>query len=150
MKLNSIKDVLDYLNTIPYINRGGCAIAALAVYLWAKQNNKLPEDFEIWYLHYWTDDYNDNQNYLAGNNSWSSSCTHAVIYYDGKIVDSNTEDVNTAAYGRHILSIPKSMVETFILDTLDNIYMWNPDFNREKYVPQIEEKLNITLTSIFV
>jgi phosphotransferase system glucose/maltose/N-acetylglucosamine-specific IIC component len=43
----TFKEVRDYLSGIPAISRGGCGVAALAMYLWLKKNNKLSDGFEF-------------------------------------------------------------------------------------------------------
>ena len=36
-------EVLRYLSSIEYINRGGCGVAALAIYRWLKKHDKLKQ-----------------------------------------------------------------------------------------------------------
>ena len=41
MKINNFGDVQEFLSEIPHINRGGCGIASLAMFLWLKKNKEL-------------------------------------------------------------------------------------------------------------
>jgi hypothetical protein len=42
-------DVMDELNGIPCINRGGCGIAALAMYRWIKLNTSYSPEIYFYY-----------------------------------------------------------------------------------------------------
>lgn len=151
--MKTIEDVLEFLNTIEYINEGGCGFSAYAIYLWLKKENKLPEDFEIVYLYWNKQDYKYNQRFISGEESTATSCTHACIYMNKKYFDSEgSVDIDDTFY-RAIMSITPSIIDIFMQSSLEDEYIWNPRFDREYYVPIIEEKLginfNIKLRSIF-
>lgn len=148
--------VLKDLRTIPTINEGGCGIAALSMYRWLKQKNLLngDEHFKFLYLY---DDYDmffKNQyetviDALQNSNSEIITPDHVVFYYSDNHYDSNgTKDHIIEADEMYNINLTQSVDEKQLVETINNVSDWSPKFNRNLYVPYIEEKLSITLSDI--
>lgn len=45
--MKNLKELREYLNSIPNINEGGCLISAYSMYLYLKKTNQLPSNFKI-------------------------------------------------------------------------------------------------------
>ena len=117
-----------FLSSIPFINSGGCAISALAMYEVAK---KLGIDAHIIYLYDDLERYSQNSYYKLVSRDQPRSCDHAICKIDGMYIDC-MQTVNTSNFNyAHIL--PKYVViDSIIKDR------WNPTFDRQRYLPVIE------------
>lgn len=119
-----------FLAQIPNINRGGCAIAALAMYRYAK---RLGLNAQIMYLYQIKEDYNTNCLAVDGICD-PSNCMHAVCVMDNNSWDA-TKYVPVHVYGyRHF--VPEELVKKSIITGT-----WNPEFDTKKYLPEIEAVL---------
>ena len=136
------KAVLGFLNTIPYINNGGCAISALAMYRWLKANNKLGNNTSFYFLEDDEDQHMQNKRCLAIKHGKPTSCDHAVLNYNGIHIDSR---------GKYNIHEPYKLEirdENFIVKAINNIRTWNYFFQREEQIPVIEMQLGIDLSDI--
>lgn len=77
--------LLNKLNSIPFINQGGCGYAAMCIYNWLKANNRLATDFKVAFVHSDSDQESFVHNSIHEN---KIACTHIMIFNDGKFIDS--------------------------------------------------------------
>ncbi len=120
-----------FLGNIPSINRGGCAIAALAMY---KLGKSLGMNVQIMYLY--NDSFRYSQNQLAKDGKDNpTGCHHAIIVLDSMHFLDSTKDVNIYRYDYHHI-VPEELVTSSL--TRD---AWNPEFDRVKYLKEIEDVL---------
>jgi hypothetical protein len=139
-ELKDFKSVMCMLSSIPNINSGGCAISAIAMLLWLKRHNP-STDVNVVYLYDCKRDYNINNKFINGKSSDVRACSHAVLYVDGNYIDCNGT-VNVLNYGyKHTFDTVSLAVNT--LKALN----WNPMFDRNSYLPIIEERLDIDIFS---
>jgi len=135
------------LRHIPNINRGGCGIAVLAVYMFLKKWNKLPESFQVVTLYsdiYGEEhNYETNSNFINNNSSKAAPCSHFAFMIDNHIMDCNETLLEFKI--EKMLVVPQDKTETF-LRTAINTYGWNTSFNRTKYIPIINKMLKIKLS----
>lgn len=144
--MKTLKEIQQYLNSIPYINEGGCGISAYAMYLWLNKNKLINKSlfkksfkFVLLYRSYSEDFYINNQNVLRNHSGNAVAPAHMVIYYNNKYLDSTgVVDISEYKWVQHVTD------EWFIQNCINNIITWNNSFDR-KHVPQIESMLNIEL-----
>ncbi len=146
MEIKSLEEAKQFLNEIPYINRGGCGISALSLYRWIKKNQ---EDKNVKFVFLYTSktDYLNNENVLKNKTGKAESPSHAVLLYDGHFVDSH-EDITFSDLsddGFRWLQIIEE--EEFIKQSIKNKDSWNSSFDREN-IQKIEENLKIDLSDI--
>ncbi len=143
--LNQVFEVLKY---IPFINNGGCGIAALSMYRWLKKNNQLEEDTQFVYMHEPKDksDYLENKRILKGVGEVEPrSCNHAAVFHKGHYLDAkgSLDGVRLDEYEH--FEFTKD--ESFILASVNNVGQWNNAFERA-YIDYIEDELRIDLSDI--
>lgn len=120
-----------FLSNIPSINRGGCAIAALAMY---KLGKSLGMNVQIMYLYNDSFRYSQNQMAKEGKDN-PTGCHHAIIILDNMYFLDSTKDVNIYKYDyRHVVS--EELVRSSLVQDA-----WNPDFDRIRYLREIEDVL---------
>ena len=143
LKFTTLDEVRTFLDNISNINRGGCAIAALAIKRWLKKFQSI--DVEIVYASYEGDTYHIKNTSAIKNNNPSeiSSCYHSGVKINDKIIDSN----ETWKEDRFpvIIEIP----ETFVIASLKKDDIWNYMFDR-KHVNKIQKTLDIDLSDVDV
>jgi len=149
-KIKSFKDAVRFLDSIPYINRGGCAISAVSLFLWLKKNGYNTQQTKIVYFYRHSSTYRTNQMFLSNKSKGASSCEHAVLYHKGCFIDSRgVIDKNTNSHPRisdYKLSHYIDFDVQFFMSSFKSSN-WNDDFMRVKHVPIIEETLDIDLRS---
>ena len=141
--MKTFKEVRQYLNSIPDINCGGCAIAALAMQRWLKKNRNKESIIVYYHSFYSSESYHVNQKYNLGIVKYPSSCTHATVRVSSKNYDSEGLH-KTSRYFRKII-----LDEKGIIKSINRYSIWNDDFDR-KYIKEIECKLDIDLSDIKV
>ncbi len=118
------------LDSIPNINRGGCAYAALAMY---KLGKRLGMNVHIMYLYYCKEDYHINSLALDRVDE-PCECLHAVVTVDNDAYDSHKwVPVSIYTY-RHF--VPEELVIRSL-----RVGRWNDEFDKGRYVPEIESVL---------
>lgn len=149
--MKNLKELREYLNSIPNINRGGCLISAYSMFLYLKKTNQLPEGFKILQI-------SDNvvQRFLLMRQleskdptKYTGGCQHAMCRVGGIIFDSGESrpiDIDPIAFASSVPVDPETQSEYIIAQI--NTDGWNDEFNREKYVPAIAEELGIDLSNI--
>ena len=140
----TFNEVRDYLASIPCISRGGCGVAAYAMYLWLKKNKQLHKEFKFVLL-YKTDDedtYQNNMKVLLNEEGNAIACSHIAVFNGDQTVDCDSEIV-LSNYG-FIQFVTESW---FMLNILANVITWNPAFDRD-HINTIEHKLDIKILKI--
>ena len=133
----SVNEMIIFLRNIPYINEGGCAIAAITIKRFLKINKNIKCD--IIYRHNFKDEYNINVNALR-NLDDPISCNHAFISLKKSAFDCEGKQY----FKNHCIKMPEKLV----IASLNKLDEWNPSFKRKKYIPIIESKLKIDLSDI--
>ena len=139
--MNSLDDVRIYLQGIPRIHQGGCAISALAMKRWLK-NNKPKEKTFIIYIYYGEHSFDTNEDFIKGKRSTPGSCTHALLSYKGECMDCTDIEYPHDSDYLHIIKD-----EEFIVKSINILNHWNSYFNR-KYIKKIADDLDIDLNDI--
>lgn len=138
--MNTLKEVRKYLNSIPYINNGGCAVSALAMYLWLKNNKKVNKDTRIVYFYGGVSSWVSNKKALKGDKQTKpAGCYHATLRHKGMFLDSEGIQNANHYWKKHTI---KNI--SFVKESIREPYNWNTMFNR-KYIEEIENTLNISL-----
>ena len=139
----TLDDVLAYLQKVPYINDGGCAIAALAIYRWMKQNRpEVPVVMEYRYHSYDQADLKQNESFLNGKRVKPRTCSHATVDIDGVAMDCDGPLLGGGAAGFLIHQVNERLVLKS-LRTND----WNCSFRRY-HVPEIAKALDVDLSDV--
>lgn len=128
-----IERAVEFLDSIPYINSGGCGIAALAIARYVhKENPRIKLKFGF------LGDYGTNED---GSRDAPS---HVVLLWDGHRVDSNGID---SAFSQH-WELIESLDESDLVASLNNVSTWNSAFDRAGELPGIERELDIDLSDV--
>lgn len=138
--MKSLSEVRSFLNDIPYINNGGCGIAAYSIYLWLKKHKKLNSGFEFIFMHSNDCDLWENKCALYNKNITPWAPSHIIIKHRNLLLD---VEPGIRYYNEKYSLIIKD--EKYIIDCINNVNAWCDWFNRRKYVPIIESKLGIKL-----
>ena len=140
-RLRRIPDWIDYPNA------GGCAIIMIAMYRYLKKNEMLKGNEKFIYLYSSTNDpyFVSNKSALEKNAGSPTSCTHAVLEYDGKYWDCDGEYISPYSVK---LEIPVEY-EQFIIESLNrDKSVWNYMFDREEGIPSLERIFEVSLNDI--
>ena len=134
-----------FLSTVKNINYGGCLLSAWAIYKFCKQNN-----FEIPAIYclekkLFISDHIINRSYLRTKEGSPVSPSHVVWSFDGKTYYDAEEKVDMSEYP-FILHLPEKEIDNFCKIALES-GTWNKDFNRKKWLPEIEKNLGINLST---
>ena len=143
-----LQPVLEYLNSIPDINAGGCGLSALAIYRWCRKNGIEVGDrpFVIISNDLW--DVQHNNELIDDEMIDRLEYPHIVTEIDGKLWDStgNDDEDNDDNFSYWPFRC-EPIGEDDIIELLNNA-SWNPDFKRNKYLPLIESHLDIDLSDV--
>lgn len=136
--MKTFDELLEFLNSIPKINQGGCGVSALVMYRWLKKHKKHPK---IVFFYSWRNGNKSlNERAINDKKLKGHCCTHAVIRYKNKYYDSNGE-TNPSFSNSH------SLPEDVVVRAINNIVEWNDDFDR-KHIIEIQKKTGIDLSDI--
>lgn len=142
--MKTLVEVQAYLNSIRFINNGGCGISAYSMYLWLKKNGHIDANFKFVFCYnsYDEDYYVNNSNVLKNHSGNAIAPNHIVIYYNGEYLDSDgIKNISTYKWVQHVTE------EWFVVNCINNIYTWNDCFNRSD-IGEIETNLGISLDNI--
>lgn len=136
------------IQAVPNINRGGCGIAALALYRWARARGIWTDSRGFVFLweegDEWEADRND-QRLLDGQISQAVAPNHVVLrLYDGLYDSDGPYDVEQAG------DIPQlyELDEAELVCVLNNTgALWNDEFDRED-ITLIETALGVSLADV--
>lgn len=135
----TFEEVRNFLSNIPYINRGGCGVAALSMYRWLEKGKREIPKIVLLYPDYST--YKENKEGLRQENTKLKAPLHCAIKYRDKIIDSTEEIVE------NIYSFQQIVGKKEILKLI-NKGKWNNEFNREENIPLIERTLAVDLSDV--
>jgi hypothetical protein len=143
-----LENILDCLNSIPYLNKGGCAISALAIYRWCKENGIEVSDrpFVILYEDEW-DARRGDEIIEAGDFAHLPS-PHIVIEIGGRLYDSNGCLEDTGLWADLPAQAEHQLNEDELLYAINYKTFWNDLFDREYSIPKIEYGLSIDLSDV--
>lgn len=133
--INSEEEMYTFLQNIPEIHFGGCAISALAIKRWLKKNKNI--EAEIIFRCRDTDQLNRNKNAINGINT-PTSCFHAFVKVGEKVFDCEGSEQES----EYTIIMPEHLVVESC-----NQPKWNNSFDRV-YVPVIERALQVDLSDI--
>lgn len=142
------RNVIKFLGTkIPFINKGGCLLAAYAFYLHEKKYGRA-DDLQIVQLSLHPNLLKQNKEFILNGNGTAASDAHFGWTYDGgwNVRDCKNE-VDPESYIEWWL-IPKEKTDEFCISAL-NFGRWNPLFNRERAQKRISEALDIDLSAVY-
>lgn len=135
-------DVVKFLSTIENINRGGCGISALAMYLWLEKNGLINYNDSIVYLYDDLYQYNTNQKLVNNVSNFGSACSHAILKHSGFYFDSDGEffDIKKYSYYQEL------SVDAVRITLKSN--NWNYMFDRNKNLKKIETVLGVNIFNV--
>jgi hypothetical protein len=151
--MQSLEKISNKLKNIPYINYGGCGIAAYSILKYLKTYNQeaLKSISVIFcYEDYLLSIYKTNKLLLTTKKEGFSIPTHIIIkigkdkYYDAEGFNPYID------YVKWTHTLPKTKELSILLSIINNPRNshWNPCFNRKKNIPKIEKALKIDLSEI--
>lgn len=146
--------VLKYLEKIPYLNSGGCLVAAYSVFLAEEKDNNLDE-IQLVALNFgsYSDPYiRKNLMYIKGKRKKADSASHFGWTYDnGSTIFDSDGKVRTWRYSETkngVLVIPQNLTRPFAISSL-NHGRWNQSFDRKKYVKLLSKKFDLDLSEVW-
>ncbi len=148
MAFKKLEDLREYLRAIPYINSGGCGVAALAMAKWIKKNHKIEVPIVFFYYDAYT--YKENLWKLDNRSTmtiWDKhryallGANHICISWEGMNID-NEKSVKVGSKYKYLHAITDYKA---VAECVANRYIWNDSFDRDKYIPQIEGMLGFKL-----
>lgn len=124
------------LGRIPNIDRGGCALAALAMY---RVEKEVGMNVQIMFLYNYDNDMSfENNIYAIDGLAPAQGCCHAVCVVDNEALDSKQEVPVVIYPYKHFVP------EEFVVKSLKR-NIWNEDFDRSAWLPRIEMFLGYKL-----
>jgi hypothetical protein len=134
------------LNTIPYINSGGCGIAAISIIRWTEKNNMSKPVIVFLYEGSEEEEADKNMSLIqSGHIKSAYTPSHIALLIDGEVIDSREfKDYNVL----DVYGVCHSGVSAEELLELINSGNWNDWFSRKNNIPLIERMLDIDLSDI--
>jgi len=135
MKL-SFKQTVKALDRIPNINRGGCGLAALALFDAAKREGKKAK---IVYCYTGWDGsaLHKNNQFKEGKRKKAYSCHHIIIKLGKKYWDS------TGTLGKKEIknfdTVDEEITRKHLIASINNKGAWNNCFDRRGWMPQLKK-----------
>ena len=141
-QFTTLSEVRHFLDSIPYINNGGCAYSALAMYSWLQQRG-LEKDYKIIYAHcmFSYSSLRHNRAYLDKKVDHAEGCSHAYLYHIPTKTYIDSGDSVTRTPQTQFMDVDRALIISSLKDS-----NWNSSFNRD-YVPMIEQTLQVNLKS---
>jgi hypothetical protein len=128
-----------YLQAIPYIDEGGCGIAALTMFRWLKQHQK-PSEIVYFYNDRSKDSFQTNESVLKyGIFVGAVSCSHAYIRLEGKLYDTNGRQTDSRQH--------HTVTEALAVESIKNKVGWSSPFDRD-FIQFIMEDTGVDLTDV--
>jgi hypothetical protein len=140
--MKTLKSVENFISKIPYINAGGCGIAALAMYRWIENNKpELLNKTEILFIYRDDEeDYKTNCELLQTNKTVLKVPSHVVIKVKKKLYN----NMHWRTYQEHTVTLKH------LINTINNTKKcnWNTMFHRDPNTSIISKKLNVNLNDV--
>lgn len=146
----SLQSILASLDSIPYLNWGGCGVAALAIYRWCKKNGVEVSDRPFVFL--WREDdewevqHNDELLENGELDRVEAPAHVAIELFDG-LYDSEGCECSDLLRLLPLYQEYK-LNEAELLAVVNNIGEWNSTFSRSKNIGKIELALSIDLSDV--
>jgi hypothetical protein len=135
--MKSFKETRQYLENVPYINLGGCGIAALALYDAAQKEGK-KVDIAYLYHKWWGNHAREhNHKFKEGKVKKAHACEHVLVRVGNRYYDST--GVVNIKYASIWHLIDKGITRDHLVASVNNKDVWNDTFERKKYLPKIEK-----------
>lgn len=133
-----------FLNSVEYINYGGCGIAALALYDAAVLEGRKPKIVYLYHPYHEADSRTINEGIMKGEiePTKATSCYHICVQIGKKIYHADGEFTKDHEAG-YLLDFPKQYVTKELLLNSLKYAGWNSQFDRKKWVPKIKEMLKL-------
>ena len=146
----SVDELRDYLSCVRNINRGGCGIAALAIYDQAKREGKNPKIvfcWDVWSL-MWCDDNGPQQHeaYKNGKRKTAVSCSHVLVKIGRRYYDCKENATKSEVYDEFRI-VDEEVSRDHLVAAVNNKGQWNSEFDRKVHLPKIEKYLGYKLLS---
>jgi hypothetical protein len=147
-KINNFLEVRNFLAGIDYINRGGCGISALAMFLWLEKfdkENSYGRDEKCFILSYEDDvetfEYNSAIISIGELNKLDTP-SHVLLFVEDfednlEVLDCETDFL--------VESDEVHRITFYEIIPMINTGLWNSLFERERRIPIIEENLGIDI-----
>jgi hypothetical protein len=132
----TFKETRKTLNGIPYINCGGCGLAALALFDSAKREGKSPK-IVYCYTAYDGSSLHKNNLFKEGKRKKATACHHVVIKLGKRYWDS-TGKIDEDAFSEFEW-IDEEITRKHLIASLNNKGVWNSSFNRRGAMPQLKK-----------
>lgn len=148
---SKFQSVLECLNSIPYLNSGGCGISALAIYRWCKANNVSVSDrpFVFLWREYDGDVAQENDARLFnGEIDRVEAPSHVAIELADGLYDSAGRE-SSVLFEYCTCAQSYKLDEDELLNVINRTEEWNPTFRRSN-VRKIEYALGIDLSDVEV
>lgn len=143
----SLTDALACLRSIPNINRGGCGIAALAIYRWCQKNDVPVSDRPFVIIDNEPESIEANERKCKAGSFASLYVPHIVIEIGGTLVDSEGIGDESDTISRWNYRQQYQLNEQELLERI-NTDRWNGMFNRTKYTDIIAYGLDVDLDDV--
>lgn len=127
-----------FLCKIPFINQGGCAYAALAMYRVGKSSGS---DIKLLYAYEDIEDFHVNEGFMRGDTNEPSICAHAFVHVDGLFMDCRRSLDILPSYKRYHYVTEDLVVKSFSSSE------WRDLFDK-KWAGVIDYKTNCIIKSI--
>jgi hypothetical protein len=149
-KSPDLNSILECLDSIPNINRGGCGISALSIYRWCKANDIPVSDRPFVILNEDIEELIANENALANNDIDQVGIPHVVIEIGGALWDSTGSDRkhNQNGLWKELPYRTEHKLSADELLYIINSPGWNGWFSRERSIPIIEYGLDVDLSDV--
>jgi len=127
------------LDSLPFINQGGCGLAALALYDTAVREGKKPKI--VYCYSFWGDSTAMHKNNLfkEGKRKRAYACSHVLIKVGKRYWDSTGEikskDVKWA------YELDEDITRKHLIASINNKGAWNDCFDRRRCMPIIKKML---------
>jgi hypothetical protein len=144
-RFEALSEVRNYLNSISYINNGGCGIAALVMFRWMKKNRISTKGVKFHFMERFdVNTINNNKKYLKTKSGKPQATSHIGLIIDDITVDS-TGIAYREMYPFHLVT--KSI--NILIEAINNVGSWCPFFDRNT-IPTIEKDLGIDLSDVVI
>ncbi len=143
----SLNEIRDYLSNIRNINRGGCGVAALAIYDQAIREGKKAKIvfcWDIWSLIFDDGSYERHERYKEGSARKPPACSHVIVKVGHKYYDSDqtfTKKLVNDRFRRR----DEAVTREHLVAAIKNEGEWNDAFDRRKNLPKIQKYLGYPL-----
>ncbi len=142
--MKTLEEVREYLNDVPYIHQGGCAISALAMKRWLKKNHPIQSASIVYSYGSDSDSFEVNDAFLNKGVGKLTSCMHAYLLHKDELKDCGSSTPKGFVKEQHIFKD-----DQLVVDSINNFGHWNPFFKRT-HIIDIAKDLDIDLSDVML